>query len=90
MSNPAETVTIEAVCGNCALWRVVDMGGPVEIGAPKRGNCYALPPTPIAIFGEQAKRKVVGQINLRAATTDNDTCGMFVPRADLLQPGEPA
>lgn len=82
-----ETVTITAACGNCALWRVVQMSGPVEIGSPKRGNCYALPPTPCAIFGAGG-RTIVGQVNIRPAVLDNDTCGMFVPRADLLPQGE--
>jgi hypothetical protein len=83
----SESIQITAQCGNCALWRQVDFGGPVAIGAPKRGNCYALPPTPCAILNG---RQIVGQVNLRPAVTTDDTCSMFVPRADLLPSAEVA
>lgn len=77
----SEPVTINAICANCALWRPVNFGGPVEIGSPKRGQCYALPPTPCAVF---QGRQVVGQVNIRPVTNEPDTCGMFMPRADLV------
>lgn len=85
MTKPAETVTIQALCGNCALWRVIEMAGPVEIGSPKRGNCFALPPTPVAIFGAD-RRQILGQVNLRPAVLETESCGMFTPRMELLQP----
>lgn len=78
----SEPIQITAQCGNCALWKQVDFGGPVAIGAPKRGNCYALPPTPCAIF---EGRRIVGQVNLRPAVATDDTCAMFVPRQDLIE-----
>lgn len=80
-----KTVTIQALCGNCALWRVIEMSGPVEIGSPKRGNCFALPPTPCAIFAPGG-RSILGQVNIRPAVLETETCGMFTPRLELLQP----
>lgn len=78
MTEESKTVTVQALCGNCVFWKHVETPGPVTIGAPRRGNCFAMPPTPVAIFAADM-RSVRGQVNIRSAPNENETCGMFSP-----------
>jgi hypothetical protein len=76
--------TISGTCGNCQFWKKVDLRGPVTIGEPAVGNCFALPPTPCAIFASNM-RSVQGQVNIRPVMKENDGCGAFMPRQDLIE-----
>lgn len=84
---PAPAVMIEGKCGNCQFWKKIELRGPREIGAEQRGQCWLLPPTPVAMYTRDMSA-VAGQLNIRAATKEGDGCGMFAARADLLQSQE--
>lgn len=73
----------EAICGNCAFWREIPPSGPVEIGAEKRGTCYALPPTPIMRLHPQTGQPM-GQGHARPLPLASETCGMFAGREAIL------
>ena len=76
---------VEGKCENCVCWRKSEKGGPVEIGAPALGVCWALPPTPFARLDKMTGR-VTAQVNLRCGTRATDSClAFFVPRPELLQ-----
>lgn len=80
-----KTIEIQAVCGNCGFWqRVQNPTGPVEIGAPERGICIAFPPTPVPRIS--ADGRLIGQGHVRPQPLASETCGQFLPRADLMQP----
>jgi hypothetical protein len=80
---PEITNIIKAVCGNCQMWKKVQLPGPPVIGSPAMGNCYLLPPTPAPIF-DASMRRVQAQVNLRPIVAESDGCGMFAVREDLL------
>lgn len=73
---------IEAKCKNCACWVPQEMPGPVEIGAKKRGMCWALPPQPFPNVDPRSG-KVMGQIHLRPLPMEDEQCGMFSPHPQL-------
>ncbi len=77
-------VTIEALCGNCAYWNKIAPQGPVEIGAPGRGVCVLLPPTPVPRVDSMGR--FISQGHCRPMPMEGEMCGQFVPRADLLPP----
>jgi hypothetical protein len=77
---PAKPVRqVDAKCMNCAFWRETKLAGPVEIGAPKRGLCWAVPPTPVIRF---VNGNPQGQTNVRPATAEGEMCyAFFTPLA---------
>lgn len=78
---PQDTI-IQGCCGNCACWRLIELGGVAEIGAKRRGACFAMPPVPVLIFDGKGRE---GQRNIRPATTEDSGClAFFVPRPDLI------
>ena len=77
---PAKPVKqVDAACRNCAFWREAPLGPVPEIGAPKRGLCFALPPTPAVKFKDG---HIAGQTNLRPGTLETEFCmAFFTPLA---------
>lgn len=79
---PRQVIT--ATCGNCAMFRRVETSGAsLVIGAPKMGQCYMLPPTPVAVFANDM-RSVKSQVNLRPVVRENEGCGMFALSPELV------
>lgn len=67
-------VQVTASCKECAFWRESPAGPVPTIGAPKRGICFALPPTPAVRFKDG---QISGQTNLRPATLETEFCMAF-------------
>ncbi len=62
-------------CGDCIYWIETETGGPVTIGAPKRGLCFGAPPQVIPVIQNQA---VVGGMNIRPIIAETDSiCSLF-------------
>jgi hypothetical protein len=76
---------IIATCGRCIFWKFVEEpAGRVTIGAPKRGNCYGVPPTPYPAQVDRTGR-IVAQGNMRAVCPESEpACGLFVD-AEMAQ-----
>lgn len=74
---------LNAICGNCAMWQVQAMSGPVEIGAARRGICNMLPPTPFPKFDNTGR--IIGQLDLRSQPKETSVCGMFTPHPDAVK-----
>jgi hypothetical protein len=69
---------VEARCGNCACWVRQVPTGPVEIGAPGRGLCWAAPPTPFPKIDPRTGN-VIAQFHLRPTPMENEQCALFTP-----------
>lgn len=78
-----QPLMIEGKCGNCQFWKKMELSGPREIGAKPIGQCYLLPPTPAPMYTRDMAG-IRGQVNIRPVVKDDDGCGMFAARMDLL------
>jgi hypothetical protein len=76
--------TVAGVCGNCLHWLIVEQRGPmIAIGAPKRGECWGVPPTPQSIIGNDGRPGAV--FNMRAQTRHNERgCALFMPCQEAI------
>lgn len=73
---------VEVKCSNCACWIEQQAAGPVEIGAKKRGLCWAMPPSPFPRIDPRTGN-IIGQFHLRPTPMEDEQCAMFQTRPDV-------
>jgi hypothetical protein len=74
---------VSALCGNCLHWQHVEPQGIVAIGAPERGQCFGLPPTPQSVI---ENGRPVRTFNMRAQVAENERgCALFMPHPDATE-----